>query len=167
MDRIEITVDTSPVDALLERLNDRLEDKTQPMAEIGEVLVSSIRWNFREQRSPSGEKWKPSRRAQREGGQTLIDTGRLQNSIDAQAYPDRVEVGTNVPYAAPLQLGATIPAHVIRARNAKALRFVIGGQVIFRRSVNHPGATIEPREFLGVRDEDWLEIEDILLRWLQ
>lgn len=29
--------------------------------------------------------------------------------------------------------------HVIRARKARALRFVIGGKTIFRRRVNHPG----------------------------
>jgi hypothetical protein len=29
--------------------------------------------------------------------------------------------------------------HIIRARNAKALRFMTRGGVVFRRSVNHPG----------------------------
>lgn len=29
--------------------------------------------------------------------------------------------------------------HVIRARRARALRFVVGGKTVFRRKVNHPG----------------------------
>lgn len=34
--------------------------------------------------------------------------------------------------------------HIIRARRRKALRFVAGGQVIFRRSVHHPGTRANP-----------------------
>ena len=36
--------------------------------------------------------------------------------------------------------------HVIRARNAKFLRFTVGGVVMFRRSVMHPGT--KPRKFV-------------------
>lgn len=31
------------------------------------------------------------------------------------------------------------PAHVIRARRKKSLRFTVGGKVVFRKSVRHPG----------------------------
>lgn len=50
-----------------------------------------------------------------------------------------VDVGEN---AARLATG-TVP-HVIRARNAKALRFQMGGQTVFVRSVNHPGTKPDP-----------------------
>lgn len=33
------------------------------------------------------------------------------------------------------------PPHVIRARRKKALRFQVGGQVVFRKQVQHPGTT--------------------------
>ena len=33
------------------------------------------------------------------------------------------------------------PPHIIRARRRKALRFVVGGRVVFRRQVRHPGTT--------------------------
>lgn len=33
------------------------------------------------------------------------------------------------------------PPHIIRARRAKSLRFMVGGQVIFRKQVRHPGTT--------------------------
>lgn len=31
------------------------------------------------------------------------------------------------------------PPHIIRARRKKSLRFTVGGKVVFRRSVRHPG----------------------------
>jgi hypothetical protein len=34
--------------------------------------------------------------------------------------------------------------HIIQARTAKALRFVIGGQVVYARRVNHPGTRPNP-----------------------
>ena len=45
--------------------------------------------------------------------------------------------GTAAPYAAALEYGAR--AHLIRAINAKALHFSIGGQEMFRKQVMHPG----------------------------
>lgn len=33
------------------------------------------------------------------------------------------------------------PPHIIRARRKKSLRFTVGGKVVFRRSVHHPGTT--------------------------
>lgn len=36
--------------------------------------------------------------------------------------------------------------HIITAKHAKALRFVVGGEVIFRQSVSHPGT--KPRPFM-------------------
>jgi hypothetical protein len=39
----------------------------------------------------------------------------------------------------PVILDRGSKAHVIRARRRKALRFVVNGKVVFRRSVMHPG----------------------------
>lgn len=36
------------------------------------------------------------------------------------------------------------PPHVIRPRRRKALRFVVGGHVIYARHVNHPGTRANP-----------------------
>jgi len=38
----------------------------------------------------------------------LLDTGVLRNSINRRAFPDRVEIGTNVKYARIHQLGGTV-----------------------------------------------------------
>lgn len=40
-------------------------------------------------------------------------------------------------YARAIDQGS--PPHIIRARNAKALRFMVGGRWVFRKSVMHPG----------------------------
>lgn len=46
-------------------------------------------------------------------------------------------VVVNDPVGQYLELGTR--AHKIRARNAKVLRFEIGGRVIYAKEVNHPG----------------------------
>jgi len=87
-----------------------------------------------------------------------VQTNRLRNSIRASATVisgDAVisAIGSNVVYAAPLEFGATIPPHTIRAKG-KALRFRIGERVIFAKSVKFPGAVLQPREFVqrGIQD---------------
>jgi hypothetical protein len=51
-------------------------------------------------------------------------------------------VSADAPYAAPVHEGAR--PHVIRPRNARALRFEIGDRVVFARRVNHPGQRAQP-----------------------
>jgi phage gpG-like protein len=82
-------------------------------------------------------------------------TGRLSQSqnIAMVDEPNRVEtsVGFNrqtVPYGAIHEFGGTTKAHLIEAKNAKALRFVMNGELMFRRKVNHPGSKMPERSFL-------------------
>lgn len=69
-------------------------------------------------------------------------TGALRGSIETRAAG-----WTSDAYRAVVRAGAkqavfveagTVP-HVITARRAKALRFVVAGRVVFRGSVRHPG----------------------------
>lgn len=81
-------------------------------------------------------------------GLAPVRTGRLKASI----HPDPVRrsgpwsistgVSADAPYAAPVHEGAR--PHVIRPRNARALRFEINGRVVFARRVNHPGQRAQP-----------------------
>ena len=81
-----------------------------------------------------------------------VRTGRLRNAIKEaplsfQGF--KVEGGieidlADVPYAGYVRWG-TRP-HVIRARNAKALHFQMGGRDVFCKSVNHPGT--KPNYFM-------------------
>ena len=55
-----------------------------------------------------------------------------------------VKVQNDAKYAKAVNSGSR--PHVIRAKRGKALRFVVGGKVIFRRQVMHPGT--QPTLFL-------------------
>lgn len=73
-------------------------------------------------------------------------TGRLLSTIDTRVggnkkgvYVMVVAGGRGIKYTG-YEHDGTAP-HVIRARRKKALRFMINGQVVFRKQVNHPGTT--------------------------
>jgi phage gpG-like protein len=78
-----------------------------------------------------------------------IVTGRLANSIavrfESTATAITATVGTNVPYGVMWETTGK-PAQTIRPKRAKALRFEIGGEVLFRKSVTIPAQP--PRPFL-------------------
>lgn len=133
----------------LDRLARRMRDLTPVMDAIGSVLEEGVERRFDAQIAPDGTPWPPSIRARLVHGQTLTDTARLRRSITHEASRDRVEVGTNVVYAAPHQFGATI-----RPKKAKALVFQIPGV----GWVTAQEVTIPARPFLGVDQADAAEI---------
>ena len=134
--RIEVTVDDAEARAALARLVARAEDLTPVMDEIGGALVLSTQRRFELGAGPGGLAWKPSQRALAEGGKTLVDTARLLASLTHRAGRDRVDVGTNVVYAAIHQFGG--PA----GRGLKT--------------------TLPARPFLGLDDDDRREIVAIV-----
>jgi len=79
-----------------------------------------------------------------------VDTGRMAQAIKEDPIvsegPFRVIGGvtSHAPYSIYVHQG-TAP-HVIRPRNASALKFEAGGRTIFASSVRHPGT--RPRPFL-------------------
>ena len=68
-------------------------DTAPLMREIARAMETSVLLNFTQQRQPDGIPWLPSKRAQRDGGKTLIDTGKLLASVTAQSGADFAEVG--------------------------------------------------------------------------
>jgi len=124
---------------------------TQRLAEnIGEALVSGTHDRFEQGVAPDGTPWKPTVR----GGQILVDTGRLKNSIGYEASPAMVVVGTNAEYASTHQEGAEI-----KAKNAKNLKFKVGD-----KWVSKPSVTVPPRPFVGISEEDKQESKACVLR---
>lgn len=76
-----------------------------------------------------------------------VDTGRLRASIRVESrrtftFRSVFTVGSDVEYAAMVNDG-TRP-HQIRPRNAKALRFRVGGRIVYAKVVNHPGTRARP-----------------------
>lgn len=85
-----------------------------------------------------------------------VDTGRLRASIRGQArrtwtLRPMFTVGTNVDYAEMVHDG-TRP-HVIRPTRKQALKFTIGGQVVFAKVVHHPGTRARPFLDRALREE--------------
>jgi phage virion morphogenesis protein len=107
---------------------------TQVMARI---LKTGAQMRFRSGKGPDGTPWKPSRRAEQEGGQTLSDTRRLRNSITSAFDRTSATVGTNVLYAAVHQFGGTI-----RAKNGPFLAIPV---------TPHAKAAGSPRNMAGLR----------------
>ena len=155
--KVELTVDDRKVQAVLARLARRGRDLRQPLDHVGSYLEDSARQRFRSGRGPGGIPWLRSGRAIEQGGRTLVDTGRLRDSMTHKASDREVEVGTNVIYARIHQLGG-----VIRAKSAPYLMFRLSsGSFVRTKQV-----TIPARPFLGVDAEDGSEILAILRDWI-
>lgn len=123
---------------------------------IAESLRTSTLDRFKEGRDPAGKKWKSSIRAASEGGQTLVQTAQLRNSIRSDADKSGAAVGTNVKHAATHQFG---DKRTIRAKSNKGLRFKVGGHWVTKNNVK---VNIPARPFLGISKEDEEEIRGIL-----
>jgi len=126
-------------------LTQRLAEEARTQALLG----------FEQSRDPYGEPWKPVAR----GGQPLLDTGRLHNSLRPVSSPNGFTISTNVKYAATHQYGATIkakrPGIIGRAlgRKGKPLTFKVGppGKQVWRSKyeVKIPRRQFMPEGRLG------------------
>lgn len=135
----------------------RLTDLQPAMIGIGAALENLVRDRFDAGRSPDGRPWPPSRRARAQGSTTLVDSGRLRNSIVATASMDRVAVGTDVIYAAIHQKGGSIVP-----RRAQTLVFTtFDGRTVAADRVDIPA-----RPFLGMDEAAWDAASDRLTGYL-
>jgi hypothetical protein len=90
------------------------------------------------------------------GGALNVQTGRLRSSVTKrpstgavrQGDTYSVEIGTNVFYGRAWETGFKVPARVILPTNAKALRFVIGGRVVFSKRVFQPARNQKAKPWL-------------------
>ena len=112
---INIRVNNSEVIASLRQLSQRTDDLSPALEDVAMDLTERIRQLFKPGESPYGDKWAPlsavtqaKNKGRRSGGQPLLDTGRLRNSISGvDLGPRSVTIrATNVQYAATHQFGA-------------------------------------------------------------
>lgn len=135
---IEITIDDREVQEMLQDLADRIHNRRPLMQKLAGIMHDAVEENFKQEGRPQ---WKPSKRAIRQGGKTLQDTGSLAASISQRYNNNSVIVGTNKKYAAIHQFGG------------KAGR---GRKV-----------TIPPRPFLRLTDSDLQKIKDAITEYLK
>lgn len=165
------------VGSMMARLLDRMGDLTRPMDQIGAALEDSTHQRFVDETGPDGVKWKPSLRARKDGGKTLTDSRRLENSTTHLAERLSVEIGSNMIYAGIHQFGGTItkyaasmPIHRRQSdiRAGGPARFVKRGKSDFMtyHEVGQHDVVIPVRPFLGVDHNDELTIDDVLFDWL-
>ena len=143
----------------LSGLVDAINDPSPLLAELGEYGLRSTRARFKTQTAPDGTAWAAlhllyQMEKRRNKNRTLALNGYLRGQMTWQLVGDRtVEIGSNLPYAAVHQFGATI-----KPRAAKVLMF---------RGHVAKSVTIPARPYLGLSDEDRSEIVGRTLEWLQ
>ncbi|WP_027178595.1 phage virion morphogenesis protein [Maridesulfovibrio bastinii] len=120
---------------------ERVQHSQELMDAIGETLVSSTIQRFQDGAGPDGKRWKPSKRAESEGGQTLVKSGQLRNSISYEASPKMVCVGTNKIYAR---------IHHLGGKAGRGLK-----------------VKLPARPYLGIDDEDRAEIKELMMEELK
>lgn len=91
----------------------------------------------------------------RQEGKPRVRTGALVKGTRAKVIRTSkghvIALQNDVPYAAAQDQGSGLygpkgAKYLIRAKRARALKFTSGGQVLFRKSVMHPG--VKPTHFL-------------------
>ncbi len=128
----DIRVVDDGVKARLEGMEKRASDLRPLLKVLGELARTSVMRNFEVGGRPT--KWKVSKRAAAEGGQTLVDKGLLKQSIASarlQITDRSVSLGTNVRYAAAHHFGFSgsvqIPEHkrLIKEAFGRKLKFPV------------------------------------------
>ncbi len=145
-------------DKSLDKAAHKLGNTQALMESVGEALISGTLKRFDDEEEPTGKKWPKSKRAAKEGGQTLTNVGTLRKSIDKIATPDKVMVGSNLPYARIHQKGGTI-----KPKKGKYLKFKgLDGEDVFVKE-----AKIPARPYLGVSAEDMDEVRETVADFLK
>nr|WP_319388185.1 phage virion morphogenesis protein [uncultured Cohaesibacter sp.] len=143
----KLTIEDEQVNAALQRLYDAVGDITPALKNIGEEEATVSRDRFTQEVDPWGRAWAPLnplyQKTKKGPGILRGQTGDLSRIIWQLAGDLSVEIGSSSIYARIHQEGG-----VIKAKNAAALVFSMGGQTFKRKSV-----TIPQRQFLGFNDE--------------
>lgn len=136
-------MDMGPLKRMVAGATRHMARRQQVAEDIGEMLVSATQQRFEDEKGPDGTAWKPSHRAEAEGGKTLTDHATLKNSIGYEASPNLVVVGSNMEYARAHQEGMDISILSTRRR-----------------------VTLPARPFIGINEEDMVEARQIMIDFM-
>lgn len=134
----------------LQLIERRDRDHTPLMRRIAGDMADAVEENFAQQGRPRWADLRSVALSRGSGYRILQDSGRLAASITRSFDATTARVGTNLVYARIHQFGGRTKAHVIRAKNKKALYTPFGP----RKSVQHPGSNIPARPFLSLTETD-------------
>ncbi|MCY1669331.1 phage virion morphogenesis protein [Rhizobium sp. SL86] len=157
---ISVTIQDRAVQDAFRTLAFRMGNTQPVMAAIGTELVASTHMRFVTQTDPEGNAWQAlntAYAATKRNTRILTESGGLRDSINSQAGQDVVHVGTSKIYARVHQEGATIVP-----KNASALVFFIGGDLVKAKSV-----TLPARRYLGISAEDETSIAEIVFGFVE
>ncbi len=175
--QIDVKIDDQKVVKLLKQIEKRSGDLKPALKNIGQLVRTSIVNNFIAEGRP--EKWKKLsevRKKQRGKGVKKIlrvqgAAGGLMGSIKPKTSAKKVIIGTNKVYAAVHQFGAkkgsfgTVPVN-IRAHRRKKKSGGYSQVRAHKRTMILPWGDIPARPYMMIQDEDWTEIENLLLSYL-
>ena len=148
---VSIEVDARSVDEAISRLRTYISFDPAPlMEEIAALGVSQTERRITDEKSaPDGTPWPPNLA----GSPILAETGQhLLRSLAFYASAEEAVWGASWEFAHIHQEGA-----VIRAKNAKALTFLVGNRWVSKEEV-----TIAARPFVGISADNQREIEDLV-----
>lgn len=154
-----IKADIAPLRTILGKYMELAGHPLPLMETAGGILENSTRERFMSGRAPGGIPWPVSKRAQLQGGRTLIDKGGLVSSITHRVTDRSVEVGIipkteSAKFAYVHHFGATI-----RPKRAPALVFrAPDGHLVITKQV-----TIPRRPIIGLDEADRT---DLMEAWL-
>lgn len=161
MTGITLEITNDQITPALQRTVSALANPLPLFQDLGEYLVKSTTDRFPTGRAPDGSVWAPKSPVTiaRQGGRRTnrLDTrplfgpsGSLSSTINYEAFPDRIEWGSPMIYAAVQQLGAAKGAFGQTSRGAPI-----------------PWGNIPARPFLGISAEDETAILDIVAEWFE
>ena len=127
----------------LDRLIGKLEDirakrlQAQMSRALAEEAIELVHQGFDDEADPFGNEWAPLKSRD---GRALQKDGHLLSSFHVvRSGPDGFAIGSNERWVHVHQYGATI-----RPKGKKWLRFVMNGEVVFRKQVVIPARPMLP-----------------------
>lgn len=165
---IRYTINSGQGKTLLGDFEARSGDLKPLHERIAMLIATSIRENFDVGGRPT--KWKQSKRAKGQRGQTLRDTNRLMNSITSKGDANRAVAGTNDVRAAVLHFGAKKGSFgTVQAAVRAHIRTIRGKEQKVRahsRKQLMPWGDIPARPFVLLQKDDISEIQNMVGHYL-
>ena len=145
---ITIEIKNDQITAALARISAALADQTPVMQDFGEYLIKSTKERFSAGTAPDGSVWaaKSPVTIARYPGSTkplIGESKSLSSQIFYEAFPDRVEWGSPMIYAAMQQFGGS------------------------KSAFPNLWGDIPARPFLGLSEEDEVNLVEIAGEWLE